>query len=90
MGKCKFEGCTVKRTYYGYLGTKPEYRPASDKKKCEEIKKRHKLVGDLIKHILNKRYELPKDGLVSAFYMYYDGWDGLDKEEWKVITTLEV
>ena len=66
------------------------YCPASDKKKCEEIKKRHKLVGDLIKHILNKRYELPKNGLVSAFYMYYDGWDRVDKEEWKVITPLEV
>ena len=65
------------------------YCPASDRKQCEDIKKRHKLVGDLIKHILNKRIELPKDALVAALYMYFDEWDGLDKEEWKVITPLE-
>ena len=65
------------------------YCPESDRKQCEEIKKRHKLVGDLIKHILTKRIELPKDRFVSALYMYYDGWDGVDNEEWKVITPLE-
>ena len=66
------------------------YCPFDERKICEDIKKRHKLVGDLIKHILNKRYVLPKSSLVSAIYLYFDEWDCLDKEEWKSITPLGV
>jgi hypothetical protein len=56
----------------------------------ESINKRYELVGNLIKSILNKRTLLPKDSLVSALYMFYDGWNGLLNEEWKSILKLEL
>ena len=44
---------------------------------------------NLIKQILARRIELPKSSLVSAIYLYYDGWDGIENEEWKTISALE-
>ena len=61
---------------------------SSDKKEPELLAKRHKLVGDLLKDIKNGRHALPS-ALVSALYMYYDGWKSLKEEEWKVLTPME-
>ena len=64
------------------------YSPESDRKKPEELAKRHKLVGDLIRDIKNNKHTLPK-GLVSVIYMYYDGWNSLTETEWQIITEIE-
>ena len=62
-----------------------DYSPSNSRKKPEDVKKRHKLVGDLIADIKEKKTTLP-DALVSALYMYYDDWSSLAEEEWKVLT----
>jgi hypothetical protein len=62
-----------------------DYSPSNSRKKPEDIKKRHKLVGDLIADIKENKTMLP-DVLVSALYMYYDDWSSLAEEGWKVLT----
>ena len=64
-----------------------EYLPENSKKDQENIKKRYKLVSDLIKSIKSNKTVLPK-GLVSVLYMYYDGWNFLNDENWKVLIKL--
>jgi len=49
--------------------------------------KRHKLCGDLIEDIKENRITIPSS-LVSAIYLYYDGWDSLAEEKWQIITSL--
>jgi hypothetical protein len=63
-----------------------DYSPAG-RKKPEDVKKRYKLVGDLIADLRDNKMNLPK-ALVSALYMYYDDWSSLAEEEWRVITAL--
>ena len=65
-----------------------DYSPESDRKNPEELSKRHKLVGDLIRDIKINKHSLPK-GLVSVLYMYYDDWSSLAKAEWQVLTKME-
>ena len=65
-----------------------DYSPANSRKKPEDVKKRHKLVGDLIDDIKADRVILPV-ALVSALYMYYDDWSSLAEEEWKVLTPFD-
>jgi hypothetical protein len=60
------------------------YCSDNDRKQPEEIKKRHKLVGDLIASIAKGKTALPP-GLVSVLYMYYNGWSTLAKEKWTVL-----
>ena len=62
-----------------------DYSPESDRKNPEELAKRHKLVGDLIRDIKKGKHILPT-ALVSAIYMYYDGWSSLAESEWTVLT----
>ncbi len=62
-----------------------DYSPANSRKKPEDVKKRHKLVGDLIDDMKAGRTILPV-ALVSALYMYYDEWSSLAEEEWKILT----
>ena len=62
-----------------------DYRPEKSRKKPEDIKKRYKLVGDLLDDIKSNKVALPA-ALVSALYMYYDGWASLAEEEWKIMT----
>lgn len=50
----------------------------------EDIKRRHRLVGDLLRDILDGRHALPH-GLVSAMYMYFDGWTCLADEQWRIL-----
>jgi len=65
-----------------------DYSPENDKKMPEPLAKRYRLVGDLLKSIIKGKTVLPK-ALVSARYMYYDGWSSLTDEEWKILTPLE-
>jgi hypothetical protein len=65
-----------------------DYSPESDRKNPEVLPKRHKLAGDLLRDIRVGTYALPT-GLVSAVYLYYDGWDSLATAEWSVLMALE-
>ena len=65
-----------------------DYNPESDRKNPEELAKRYKLVGDLIRDIKKGKHILPK-ALVSALYMYYDGWSSLAETEWQILTEIE-
>jgi uncharacterized linocin/CFP29 family protein len=71
-----------------------DYSPANSRKLPEDVKKRHKLVGDLIADIKENKITLP-NALVSVLYMYYDDWSSLADEPWKIIhsyvsTTLSI
>ena len=65
-----------------------DYTPFNNKLP-EVMNKRYKLLGDLIDSILKKRIETPV-ALLSVLYMYYDEWDSLANDEWKVITGFEL
>ena len=64
-----------------------DYQPSDNSKKQEVLKKRHKLCGDVISDIKNVKITLPS-ALVSAIYLYYDGWSSFVDETWKIITPL--
>jgi uncharacterized protein YxjI len=66
-----------------------DYIPANDKKEPELLAKRHKLAADVIRDIQNRKMKLPNSGLVFALYLYYDEWDGLANESWKVLMELD-
>ena len=61
------------------------YEPKHAKRALDTITKRNKLLGDFLRDIICERIQIPK-ALVSAIYMYYDGWDGIQNESWKVLT----
>jgi hypothetical protein len=61
-----------------------DYIPLNEKLP-ETNKNRNILCGNLIEFMINNTYLLPSGNLVYARYLYYDDWDGLDNEEWKVI-----
>ena len=62
-----------------------DYTPENDKKVPETLKKRHKLCADFINDIKDSKTTLPI-ALVSAIYMYYDGWSSLANEKWQILT----
>ena len=64
-----------------------DYSPENDRKPPEDIKKRYKLLGDLICDIKNNRHSMPRN-FVSAIYLYYDGWSSLAETEWQPILKL--
>ena len=64
-----------------------DYSPLNSRKQPENITNRYKLVRDFINNIKKNKIPLPKS-LVSAFYMYYDEWDSVSNEEWKIITAI--
>jgi len=66
-----------------------DYSAENDRRFPEELSKRHKLVGDLIRDIQNGKYCLSENALVSAIYLYYDGWNSLHEQQWEVITKIE-
>jgi len=65
-----------------------DYSPENDRKHPEELTKRHKLVGDLIRDIKKGKHNLPS-ALVSAIYLYYDGWNSLNETEWQTLINME-
>lgn len=58
----------------------------SSNKEQESLKNRYKTLATLIISIKENRIELPK-ALVSAFYMYFDGWSSYKNESWHSITS---
>ena len=66
-----------------------DYSPESDRKNPEELIKRYKLAGDLVRDIKRGKHPLPR-ALVSAIYLYYDGWTSLLETEWQVLTKIEI
>ena len=65
-----------------------DYLPDNDRTKPEDIKKRYKLVGDLINSMINHKIELPKV-MVSSIYLYFDGWVSFKDEKWKTLLEYE-
>ena len=65
-----------------------DYSPENERKMPEDLAKRYKLVGDLIRDIKKNKIILPT-ALISAIYMYYNGWDSLQNTEWQVLTMFE-
>ena len=65
-----------------------DYIASNSRKIPEDIKKRYKLLGDLLGDIAENRAVLPT-ALVSALYMYYDDWSSLSEEPWRVLMTYE-
>ena len=65
-----------------------DYLPREEKKLVDKIQQRYKLLADLIKSILANKTLLP-NALLSAIYMYYDGWSSLEEEKWNIITPFE-
>ena len=65
-----------------------DYSPENDRKNPEELNKRYKLLGDLIFDIKNNKHSMPQH-LVSAIYLYYDGWNSLAETEWHPILKFE-
>ena len=61
------------------------YKPGIGYTEEENINKKHKLVGNLIKSILTKRTKLPTNGFIYAMYLYYDGWTCLGDEKWNMV-----
>ena len=41
------------------------------------------------KYIINNRVTLSKS-LVSVFYMFYDNWNGIENESWKILLSYEL
>jgi hypothetical protein len=64
------------------------FNPDKYKGGNEIISKRHKLCGDLIQDIKNNRHTLPTC-LVSALYLYYDGFNTITDEEWTILHNIE-
>ena len=62
------------------------YLGDNDTKEPETLIKRYKLVGDIIDSIIKNKLKLPF-ALVSAFYMYYDGWSSLVNQKWDMLLT---
>jgi hypothetical protein len=65
-----------------------DYQTENDKKQPENLERRHKLCGDLINDIKNRKIELP-NALVSVIYLYYDEWSTLADEQWQVVSAYE-
>lgn len=68
-----------------------DYKPFNEIKntKMISINNRYKTVINFIKDIQNDTHKLPTDSLVSAIYMYYDGWINFENTKWISITKFE-
>jgi hypothetical protein len=65
------------------------YEPEDENKDPELIYKRHKMLGDLIRDIANKKHKhLPKS-LCSVIYLYFDGWSSIAREKWQTLIDYE-
>lgn len=65
-----------------------DYLPFNNKNP-EDIKARYKLLEILLKNIKDNKYKKLPKALVSAIYLYFDDWDGFNKEEWKILSKFE-
>jgi hypothetical protein len=68
-----------------------KYKPKYKEHKQESINNRHKLCGDLISDIKQKKYIFPNNNaFISVIYLYYDNWDNINAENWQVLSKLEI
>jgi hypothetical protein len=65
-----------------------DYSPENPRKQPEPLTKRNKLLADLIRDISNNKVKLP-NALVSTIQLYFDEWDGLEKQEWQILTPID-
>lgn len=66
----------------------PDMYAPGDIRNPEQVSSRHKTVCKFIKDIENGDIPLP-NALVSAIYMYYDGWTGLSNATWETIVPFD-
>ena len=64
------------------------YQPLQQLEPNTALAQRYQLCGDLIQSILQRSILLP-DALVSSIYLYFDKWNGIENEEWHIITPLD-
>jgi hypothetical protein len=60
-----------------------EYKTLAGKKQ-ETIANRHKTLAQILENIKNNTLKLPHC-LLSVLYMYYDSWQGIDKQQWQIL-----
>ena len=65
-----------------------KYKPADPASPQEPLSHRHKLCGDLISNIRDRTNTPPTATLVSAIYLYFNGWSSLSDEPWHAITPI--
>jgi len=65
-----------------------EYAPQKKREKQETLIKRYELCGDILQDIIKGNTILPT-ALVATLYLFFDGWAGLENQEWQVITAME-
>ena len=65
-----------------------DYIPFNNKNP-EDIKTRYKLLETMLKNIKDNKYKKLPKALVSAIYLYFDDWNGFNKEEWKILSEFE-
>lgn len=63
------------------------YQPLQQKEINTPLAQRYQLCGDLIQSILQQTIRLPH-ALVSSIYLYFDKWNGIQNEEWYIITPI--
>jgi hypothetical protein len=51
------------------------------------LSNRYELCGDLIQNIMDQSVSVPY-ALVSCIYLYFDGWNGFEHEEWNILSSL--
>lgn len=71
-----------------FIRWNPDNYISGDDKYPEKLEKRNKTLVKFLKDIFEGKTKLP-DGLLSTFYMYYDGWENIDAEKWNVIIEYE-
>ena len=65
-----------------------EYQTKNQYSSNDSIANRYQLLANYTKDIIECRVQLPS-ALVSTIYLYYDNWNGLSNESWKIITQYE-
>jgi hypothetical protein len=64
------------------------YSPSDKRMQLESLEKRQKLAGYIIRDI-NMGRHIPPPALCAAIYLYYDDWDGIQNESWKILTSMQ-
>lgn len=68
-----------------FIRWNPDNYTSVDGRLPDPVAKRHQLVARFLRDIRDNRIVLPT-ALLSTFYMYYDDWNGIENETWRIIT----
>ncbi len=63
-----------------------DYKPLNPKKELVPIKERYAELGRIIKAFRDEAPTITPICLVCVVYIYYDSWDGMNKETWTVLS----